>query len=485
MAVNKDIVLATGILVICIVVMGFAFTEPSQDPSVASGVSSGASGESTDVPSPVTDDPPLLAENIVGPGQPLDPPGLPGESDFSSENLGAPSDWEDSSDPIEIPSDLGPTGSETQPVVVSNGDLLFAEPVYNDVDPLDIPDLAIEPSEIIVEQDPLFADPIVSQPVAIPPSRREQEVGLPSLLVLDSTPAARSTVRTHRVASGEIMGAISKQYYGSTRYWREIRDANPEIDPNNMNVGDILTIPVIETAEVQRVAASTANVQELTQASGTRTYTVRRNDSYYVIAQRELGDASRHPEIQELNGIDSGDLKVGTVLKLPAAQRVLATPSAGQTVQAAPGQQVHTVGKGDILGKISQKYYGTSTKWRLIRDANPNVDPESLKIGTKLIIPQSAQISARPTSRTLTAVPTGARTYTIASGDYLQDVALKEYGTVQAVKDILTANPGLKPNRLRVGQVIVLPRRSGTSTTTRSTNTRRAPVDPLDELPDL
>jgi nucleoid-associated protein YgaU len=52
-------------------------------------------------------------------------------------------------------------------------------------------------------------------------------------------------------------------------------------------------------------------------------------------------------------------------------------------------QKFHIVAKSETLGSISAKYYGSSGKWRKIYDNNRDVikDPNSLKPGTKLIIP--------------------------------------------------------------------------------------------------
>jgi nucleoid-associated protein YgaU len=51
--------------------------------------------------------------------------------------------------------------------------------------------------------------------------------------------------------------------------------------------------------------------------------------------------------------------------------------------------QVYIVKKGDTLQKISQKAYGTTTKWRKIYDANKKTikNPDKLSEGEKLIIP--------------------------------------------------------------------------------------------------
>jgi peptidoglycan hydrolase-like protein with peptidoglycan-binding domain len=52
-------------------------------------------------------------------------------------------------------------------------------------------------------------------------------------------------------------------------------------------------------------------------------------------------------------------------------------------------KRYYVVKSGDTLGKISKIYYGTTTKWKKIADANKNIikNPSSLKIGWKLYIP--------------------------------------------------------------------------------------------------
>jgi nucleoid-associated protein YgaU len=52
-------------------------------------------------------------------------------------------------------------------------------------------------------------------------------------------------------------------------------------------------------------------------------------------------------------------------------------------------QRFHIVRQGDTLSAISQKYYGSKSKWRKILHANRSQisDANKLKPGTKLIIP--------------------------------------------------------------------------------------------------
>ncbi len=51
------------------------------------------------------------------------------------------------------------------------------------------------------------------------------------------------------------------------------------------------------------------------------------------------------------------------------------------------GYQTYTIKKGDTLGSISKKFFGTTTKWKLIAETNNINNPASIKIGQVLEIP--------------------------------------------------------------------------------------------------
>jgi nucleoid-associated protein YgaU len=60
------------------------------------------------------------------------------------------------------------------------------------------------------------------------------------------------------------------------------------------------------------------------------------------------------------------------------------------TASQVAGGDSYTVQSGDTLATIAQQYYGDSTQWRRIYDANKDTigdDPDKLKLGTKLTIP--------------------------------------------------------------------------------------------------
>lgn len=260
--------------------------------------------------------------------------------------------------------------------------------------------------------------------------------------------------KTHIVAAGETLGEISQKYYGSGKYWKKIVEANAGLDPKSIKVGQKLIIPALsETAP---------DTHTPTTGPGERTYTVKSGDSYYTIAKRELGQASRWKEIERLNGIGPEELHVGQVIKLPAKKDSgSATGGTAAPDSHATGStgKVHTVAAGETLSDISKQYFGTTTRWKDIVKANPGVDPEALKVGQKLTIPDApadGSSSSSNSSNSSNLAGDGAE-YVVKKGDTLPVIAERELGNKNDWKKILAANPGLEPTKLRVGQKIKLP----------------------------
>jgi nucleoid-associated protein YgaU len=76
----------------------------------------------------------------------------------------------------------------------------------------------------------------------------------------------------------------------------------------------------------------------------------------------------------------------------PAASPVVVVPASSPT--PAPAAEVegesHTVGEGETLATIAERYYEDSAAWRKIYDANKDTigdNPDSIKIGQTLKIP--------------------------------------------------------------------------------------------------
>ncbi|MBA3937850.1 MAG: LysM peptidoglycan-binding domain-containing protein [Planctomycetes bacterium] len=282
----------------------------------------------------------------------------------------------------------------------------------------------------------------------------------PPIPALDPLPPASSETKVHIVAANETLGDISMKYYNTSKNWKKIAEAN-KVDPNELQVGQKLTIPVLAAAPV------TPKVGELPPSTnpGERTYKVKKGETYYLIAKRELGSASRWKELQKLNGIASEDLHEGQVIKLPAGKTIDDKP----TLPVAPGAsdggpgKVHIVAAGETLSDISKKHYGTTTKWREIVKANPGVDPEGLKVGDKLVLPEIAGTAPKDAAAPPAPAPTplgapeGAGEYVVKAKDTFDIIATKELGNKALARKIAELNPGVDSSHLRIGQKLKLP----------------------------
>jgi LysM repeat protein len=151
-------------------------------------------------------------------------------------------------------------------------------------------------------------------------------------------------------------------------------------------------------------------------AASSATYTVRSNDSLERIARRQLGEASRWPEIAALNGIQGPRflIREGQSLRLPGGAAVSAPAPAPPRAkvagnrtaareQAATGTRTYTIKSGDVLGKIAQRELGSSKRWPEIADLNPGLNPKTLWVGTKILLPTGGPAPTRVTERQLVA----------------------------------------------------------------------------------
>lgn len=88
------------------------------------------------------------------------------------------------------------------------------------------------------------------------------------------------------------------------------------------------------------------------------------------------------------DGRDTGS--IGESGYTPSKPKPKPTPKPQPKPDPKPTNQqkrYYTIKSGDTMGKLAVKYYGSSAKWTKIRDANPKVNPNNMKIGTKLLIP--------------------------------------------------------------------------------------------------
>ena len=105
-------------------------------------------------------------------------------------------------------------------------------------------------------------------------------------------------------------------------------------------------------------------------------YTVSEGETLYSIAEKYDLPVSI---LMKVNGIDNPcNLQIGTRLCIPGTEEQLPT-----CPEPAP-QKTHTVAAGDTLYLIAKHY---SIRLDSLMNANPDIDPYNMLIGTELIIP--------------------------------------------------------------------------------------------------
>ncbi len=193
---------------------------------------------------------------------------------------------------------------------------------------------------------------------------------------------------------------------------------NPGLDPNNLRVGQVICIPIVTPPRCP---------------SGTFEYTVRAGDTIYNLA---IQFNTTVAAILAVNpGLDPNNLRVGQVICIP-----IVTPP---PTRCPSGTFEYTVRAGDTIYNLAIQF---NTTVAAILAVNPGLDPNNLRVGQVICIP----IVTPPPTR----CPSGTFEYTVRAGDTIFNLAIRFNTTVQA---ILAVNPGLDPNNLRVGQIICIP----------------------------
>ncbi len=260
---------------------------------------------------------------------------------------------------------------------------------------------------------------------------------------------------------GDTIQSIAKKYYGAQSKWKQIYNANRDVlkSPEQLQQGMklVLPVPVVRTIykvqkgdTLQSIAqdfyGDTGRWELIYQANKSKadksgkvragrtllvpalSYTVKKGDTVESIAKKYYGAQGKRNVIYNANkDVIPASRKIGTGDKL-----VLPVPLC---------RTVYTVKNGDTLKSIAKKYYGKSSKWKKIRDANTGKvsDSGKVKAGRRLVIP--------------------AVNCTAEKGDSLKSLAKKYYGTksswtkiYNANRDIITASKKIKP-----GMKLVIP----------------------------
>lgn len=228
----------------------------------------------------------------------------------------------------------------------------------------------------------------------------------------------------YTVKQGDTVSRIAAEYNTTVAV---IRFLNPTININRLSVGQVICVP-------RRVVTPAC-------PDGT-IYTIKAGDTFYKIAD-EFDITVR--ELQLANPlVNPFNLVVGQRICIPKKP---APPPPPPAIPPCVDGTYYVIRSGDTFFSLANRFNVTV---RQLEEANPGVDPNSLVVGRIICIPRKIVPPG-------TLPCPGGAYYTIESGDTFFSIA-NRFGVT--VADLETANPGVDPTRLRVGQIICIPRRA-------------------------
>ena len=199
-------------------------------------------------------------------------------------------------------------------------------------------------------------------------------------------------------------------------------------------------------------------------ATEAKTHTVANGELLGDIALKYYGNSKAWKKIAAANpGLDPKHLKVGQKLVIPADDaKSSATVAAGSS--AGAGDRSYTVKAGDTYYSIAKKELGSAGRWKELKSLNGKAGNE-LRVGSVIKLPTAPSVStgAAGTTGATNEPASGGATHTVVKGETLADIARKHLGSSKQWRKIVEANPGVSPENLKVGQKLILPTGSSSS----------------------
>jgi nucleoid-associated protein YgaU len=161
----------------------------------------------------------------------------------------------------------------------------------------------------------------------------------------------------------------------------------------------------------------------------------------------------------------------------------------GAAETPAGGGGTHVVKAGETLSSIAQSAYGSAAYFPHILRANPNINPNNLKLGSVLKMPSVGEVKVTAASEHSTsAAPTAVaeakidttKQYRVQQGDSLYKIAVKLYGKSSYVDRIYEKNKaaiGPDQKRLKLGMVLELPEKTAIAAAAPSDSTESSLSD--------
>jgi peptidoglycan endopeptidase LytF len=242
--------------------------------------------------------------------------------------------------------------------------------------------------------------------LAANPGVDPQNLQIGQIICIPSAPPSPCPGFIYIIQAGDTFFLLSQRFNVPLD---AILAANPGVDPNNLQIGQRVCIP-----------------PGVPVCPGFF-YVIQAGDTFFQLSQRFNVPVAA---IEAANpGVDPNNLQIGQRICIPAGG------------PECPGF-FYVIQAGDTLFQLSQLF---NVPLDEILAANPGIDPQSLQIGQVICIPTEEIESECP-----------GFIYTVQAGDTLFSLAQQFGVTVAAIEEV---NPGIDPRNLAIGQKICIPKR--------------------------
>jgi len=226
-------------------------------------------------------------------------------------------------------------------------------------------------------------------------------------------------------------------------------------------------------------AASNAIVSSSTGALTPELLRARRQEAARQEAERKEAERKARQdawerEQRELQGAGKPSVAAGPEER-PEDASVLAKKERNEPAAKSSSRKTHTgershsgglrtyvIGPGDTLSEIAMVELGTMHRMDEILAVNPGLSAERLPVGVEILLPKGKSV-ATPAARSSSvarekgAPAGGSGRHVVGSGESLWLIAQSSLGDGSRWEEIARLNPSIDPQRLVVGQVLVMP----------------------------
>ncbi|MCA9309568.1 MAG: LysM peptidoglycan-binding domain-containing protein [Phycisphaerales bacterium] len=159
--------------------------------------------------------------------------------------------------------------------------------------------------------------PVIEEPVVVVSPPEQQGPDLP-----ESRGVVPPRFHDYVVRSGDDANRISERFYGTSRHWKAIMRANPNVSFDRLRAGRTIRVPV-DPENVQGLPASD-DPPPTPEPDPVITYTVRSGDTLSGIASTVYGRSALWTLIRDANPDlirrrDGTDIRPGMELVIPPA----------------------------------------------------------------------------------------------------------------------------------------------------------------------